>query len=420
MNQQQLIKNKKNNQGQSAQDSTKLHQPLSAGQYPYLPARGIISNHGMLLLGDELIHAKLKISQQWDMYEKEADRVAEQVLLTPEQKEGVIKRMQMQNVNPIARVGSGSTFLINNALQSSGHPLDPSVREFMEPRFGKDFSHVRIHTDTEAAIAAETVNSKAFTVGSQIVFGQGYYSPGSSDCNKLLAHELAHVVQQENGLVSNQLQRDEISYRTIDWNDFLGIAPDDTTFDGATFSYIKMIALTSNDYIQKPKPVPKGDNANPTENIATAEIKDSWFYKIKAYMKQEKSWVKPEFKKNEQVNSDRSIKLLAHERGHFNISHQIAEKAKADLMLNYKTVEATACGEKTADEVLLEKLETIWDRQNKWYNLNNDIVQSDYDSVSLGTDHGRDPEKQAGWNNDIDAGLPAYNLDPLPTDQGTC
>lgn len=78
---------------------------------------------------------------------------------------------------------------------STGHPLDPATRAFMEPRFGRDLSQVRIHTGAAAADSAQALSAAAYTVGPDIVFGAGHYAPASTSGRKLLAHELAHVVQ---------------------------------------------------------------------------------------------------------------------------------------------------------------------------------------------------------------------------------
>jgi len=86
--------------------------------------------------------------------------------------------------------------VVHGVLRSSGRPLDHATRAFMEPRFGHDFGRVRVHTDTRAAGSAEAVNALAYTVGNDIVFGTGQYAPGSAAGRRLLAHELAHVVQQ--------------------------------------------------------------------------------------------------------------------------------------------------------------------------------------------------------------------------------
>jgi outer membrane protein OmpA-like peptidoglycan-associated protein len=85
--------------------------------------------------------------------------------------------------------------VVQDVLNSPGRPLDPGTRAFMEPRFGQDFSQVRVHTDAKAADSADAVNAHAYTVGSDIVFGPGQYSTHPSS-RHLLAHELTHVVQQ--------------------------------------------------------------------------------------------------------------------------------------------------------------------------------------------------------------------------------
>ena len=82
------------------------------------------------------------------------------------------------------------------ALHSPGRPLDAKTRLFMESRFVHDFSGVRVHTDAQAAESAHTINALAYTVGQDLVFGQGRYAPGTQEGRRLLAHELTHVVQQ--------------------------------------------------------------------------------------------------------------------------------------------------------------------------------------------------------------------------------
>lgn len=89
--------------------------------------------------------------------------------------------------------------IVHEALRSPGQPLDRATRAFMEPRFGHDFSRVRIHTDGLAAESANAVAAHAYTVGGDIVFGTGRYAPGSENGRRLLAHELVHVIQQDAG-----------------------------------------------------------------------------------------------------------------------------------------------------------------------------------------------------------------------------
>jgi Domain of unknown function (DUF4157) len=94
---------------------------------------------------------------------------------------------------------------VRGVLRAAGMPLPRDVRTEMEPRFRQDFSGVRVHADGDAAEAASLVSARAFTVGSHIVFGRGEYRPNSSDGNRLLAHELTHVVQQRDGWFDGHL-----------------------------------------------------------------------------------------------------------------------------------------------------------------------------------------------------------------------
>ena len=94
--------------------------------------------------------------------------------------------------------------LLETALASSGAPLGASARSFMEPRFGHDFSRVRIHVERPAADAAGALNAQAFTVGDHIVFGDRRAAPESEAARPMLAHELAHVVQQRSGAVGGR------------------------------------------------------------------------------------------------------------------------------------------------------------------------------------------------------------------------
>jgi hypothetical protein len=86
--------------------------------------------------------------------------------------------------------------IVHDVLASPGRPLDGQARAFMEPRFGADFGGVRVHTDARAAESARAVDAVAYTVGSDVVFGAGEYRPGTAAGDRLIAHELAHVVQQ--------------------------------------------------------------------------------------------------------------------------------------------------------------------------------------------------------------------------------
>jgi hypothetical protein len=94
-------------------------------------------------------------------------------------------------VQPVARG-------FREVRDGGGQSLDLATRAFMEPRFGHDFSQVRVHTDAKAARSARAINALAYTVGSDIVFGSGCYSPATAPGQRLLAHELAHVLQRSN------------------------------------------------------------------------------------------------------------------------------------------------------------------------------------------------------------------------------
>ena len=87
--------------------------------------------------------------------------------------------------------------IVHELLRSPGRPLDPSARAIMEPRFGHDFSKVLIHADTCAAESARAVGAIAYSIGRNVVFGAGRYAPALAAGRELLAHELAHVVQQD-------------------------------------------------------------------------------------------------------------------------------------------------------------------------------------------------------------------------------
>ena len=86
--------------------------------------------------------------------------------------------------------------VVHDVLRSPGRPLDAATRAFMEPRFGHDFGGVRVHADARATASARAVNALAYTVGQDVVFGAGQYAPETGAGRRLLAHELAHTVQQ--------------------------------------------------------------------------------------------------------------------------------------------------------------------------------------------------------------------------------
>jgi len=101
--------------------------------------------------------------------------------------------------------------IVHQSLRAPGRPLDSGAREFFEPRFGRDLGAVRVHTDSTAARSALAVNALAYTVGNHIVFGTGQYDPGTAGGRRILAHELAHTIQQSGGGPSESIATLRIS-----------------------------------------------------------------------------------------------------------------------------------------------------------------------------------------------------------------
>ncbi|MDQ0466550.1 hypothetical protein QO010_004345 [Caulobacter ginsengisoli] len=155
------------------------------------------------------LQAKLKVGEVNDPLEHEADAAADRVMGmadAPASRSAAPPSLQRQAAN--ATTGGGvAPAAVDTVLQSPGAALDPATHDFMADRFGEDFSDVRIHTDAQAARSAEAVEARAYTVGRDIVFGAGQYDPAGGAGRRLLAHELAHVVQQ--GAGPPLLQRDK-------------------------------------------------------------------------------------------------------------------------------------------------------------------------------------------------------------------
>jgi Domain of unknown function (DUF4157) len=151
--------------------------------------------------------------------------------------------------------------IVHEVLRSPGRPLDPATRAFMEPRFGHDFSQVRVHTDAKAAESARTVNALAYTLGRDLVFGANQYAPRSFDGQRLLAHELTHVVQQQHTTPAN-----------------FQIAPPHDTFEqeadsvasGFNASTVRVQGALTSPALQRQPPLPQGEpKQKPGEKTAT-------------------------------------------------------------------------------------------------------------------------------------------------------
>jgi hypothetical protein len=163
------------------------------------------------------MQAKLAVGRVDDSLEYEADRVAERVMRMPEpgfavtsgslqisrkcakcEDEERADKLQTKRATTL-QAPAVAPSLVHQVLRSPGQPLDSGLRAFMEPRFGRDFGGVRVHSDREAAESARAVNALAYTAGQHAVFGTGAYQPDSSSGRQLIAHELAHVIQQSGG-----------------------------------------------------------------------------------------------------------------------------------------------------------------------------------------------------------------------------
>jgi uncharacterized protein DUF4157 len=90
--------------------------------------------------------------------------------------------------------------IVHEVLRSPGRPLDPATRAYFEPRFGQDFSHVRVHTNERASESAAAVNASAYAYGNNVVFGKNQFSTNTEAGRNILAHELVHVVQAGNAM----------------------------------------------------------------------------------------------------------------------------------------------------------------------------------------------------------------------------
>ena len=156
----------------------------------------------------------VKVGPAQDSFEQEADLVAETVMRMPANEPAAATTTNARPKCQTERAGqeyeryttkscrSSDTRLreappiVQEVLRSPGQPLDPATRAFMEPRFGNDFSRVRVHTDAVAEESARDVNAHAYTVGHNVIFGPGRFAPEAHAGRRLIAHELTHVLQQ--------------------------------------------------------------------------------------------------------------------------------------------------------------------------------------------------------------------------------
>lgn len=143
------------------------------------------------------LQKQLMIGASNDPLEREADRVADQVMGSSASPTVTRRTPQIQRYSrDVEAEGGAAPASVDAVLASPGRPMDPALREDMEQRFGYDFSGVRVHSDEAAERSARDVQAHAYTVGSNIVFAEARFAPSTSDGRRLLSHELTHVIQQ--------------------------------------------------------------------------------------------------------------------------------------------------------------------------------------------------------------------------------
>jgi len=176
------------------------------------------------------IQTKLTVNAPDDMYEQEADAVADTVMRMSDveigsTENGVGSKEQEQAIH---RKSSAETPAVTpdiessiSSMQGGGQALPDNDRQFFESRMGQDFSNVRIHTDSNAAQTSDSLQAKAFTVGSDIAFGAGEYQPGTDAGRHLMAHELTHVVQQGGSSELVSAKSNEPAIQRVTTDDFV-------------------------------------------------------------------------------------------------------------------------------------------------------------------------------------------------------
>ncbi|WP_437991230.1 eCIS core domain-containing protein [Sorangium sp. So ce145] len=167
------------------------------------------------------IQRKATVSSPGDPFEREADEVADKVMRMAKpapigaapvaiqrmcadcEEEKTLQTKRAPSADACATLNTGAAV---REAERGGEPLPRAERDFFEPRFGYDFSRVRVHADAQAASSAKGLHARAYTFGSDIVFGAGEYAPQEEKGRRLLAHELTHVVQQH-GSTPARVQR---------------------------------------------------------------------------------------------------------------------------------------------------------------------------------------------------------------------
>lgn len=205
--------------------------------------------------------ARLVVGPADDAFEREADRVSEQVVGASGPP---LSRVQAKSASsPPARASRSGDSAGDSAVGSlgGGQTLPEAPRSFFESRMGHDFGDVRVHTGSAAAASAESINARAYTLDRDIVFGRSQYDPGSTAGRRLLAHELTHVMQQGSPGAPRLIRRSPKVETVSDCNP-AGFTPRNTT--GAITNPAGEVAYTVNGIPTKAEPAgtPGRDHEN--------------------------------------------------------------------------------------------------------------------------------------------------------------
>jgi hypothetical protein len=172
--------------------------------------------------GASIVQAKLKVGTPNDRFEQEADRVADEVLNASEpapaaqvlsappsvqrtcgacaQEDETVRRLPSNAAAPLAGAAVSAPVAQSiHEARDSGSALPADTRQFLEPRFGRDLSSVRIHANSTDGELAKQLQAKAFTVGPDVFFAPGEFQTDSRSGMRVLSHELAHAAQQRMG-----------------------------------------------------------------------------------------------------------------------------------------------------------------------------------------------------------------------------
>ena len=211
----------------SAKRSKELQKPIAEEEYASrcaVQARGFNANACVAGYLESMVNAtraggrgfnvRSRIGSADDPLELEADRIAEQVTASRWPSPAGVTRAPQRIERSAAQAADSAPAVhtsVDQALRSTGGPLDASLRLDMEQRFGRDFSKVRVHRGEAAERSARDLNANAYTFGNDIVFGRGSFAPSTREGRRLIAHELTHVVQQTGGVVQPDIvQRQEV------------------------------------------------------------------------------------------------------------------------------------------------------------------------------------------------------------------